>query len=520
MTRFLYEMEIAYYDQMIDHLRAIGLKCPITGTNQDFSDASNLANVHCDFTSRNNYWCHPNVQAKPYQRFRNLAMVNSDVVATANPVANVCSSAAVGKPMIVPEFNFPWPNEWRAECLPLMACYARLQDWDGLLYFAYDLKEQPLANFRNQSDPVRWGQVPMAALIFLREEIDVARSTVHIGNSRVDCFSTRQRRTNDHYSPYRVLPCISKVRNAYFDEVYEGDADVAMASGHSASGDYSKARRAVVFADWPYADEAAQEHNRGASAEATVSGLKAISLAQPVAADLGEFDTALDRQSLPRGAEPIEAGGQVVGFVSDRLHVMPHATARAADDPAWLHRLYLELGERWKLPSRAPVDEAGRIFRSDTGQLVLDREAGVFTANAPNARIAMGFLGEVGPIELDGVTIDCDTPFASISVVSLDGQPIEEARRLLITAVARAENTGQAFLDNHSAIPEWGKPPVLVEPVNARVTINASAALKAWPLTARGERGQADRVPVSVEDGQTTIDLKNAQSPWVLPADG
>ncbi|MFQ6097080.1 MAG: hypothetical protein ACE5O2_05075 [Armatimonadota bacterium] len=519
MTRFLYELEIAYYDEMIKHLRSIGLKCPITGTNQDFSDASNLANAHCDFTSRNNYWCHPDVRAKPHMRFRNLAMVNSDIASTANPVANVASSTAVGKPMIVPEFNFPWPNEWRAEALPVMAAYGRLQDWDGLLYFAYDPEGETLTSFGNQSDPVRWGQVPMAALIFLRGDIAVAKNTVHVGNSRVDCFSTRRRRTADDYSPYRVLPYVSKVRNAYFDDVYRGDADVVISSGHSSSGDYGRARRAIVFADWPYPDDAARERDRGVSARRTVPGLRTRMLEEPATSDLGEFDTVLERDTLPRGARAIEADGHIVGFISGRRYVMPHASGRGARDGAWLHRMYLEAAQRWSLPSRAPLDEAGRIFRSDTGELVLDREKGLFTATAPRARIATGFLGSAGAVSLGGVRIECETPFASVSIVSLDDRPVERSGRMLVTAVARSENTGQAYLDNRSAIPEHGRLPVLAEPVACKVSIETDRTLTSYPLTPRGRKSDTGSVALERAEGRTILDLSKAHSPWVLVAE-
>ena len=65
-----------------------------------------------------------------------------------------------------------------------------------------------------------------------------------------------------------MLPYISRVRNAYFDEVYEGDADVVISSGHSAFGDYSQAKHAIVFADWPYVDEAATVRNDSRRARA------------------------------------------------------------------------------------------------------------------------------------------------------------------------------------------------------------------------------------------------------------
>jgi hypothetical protein len=189
MTRFLMQVESEFFRDMTQHLRALGLKCPITGTNQDFSDASNAANAVCDFTSRNNYWRHPNVRAKPYMTFRDDAIVTSDIVTDASPIANVCSSTVEGKPMISPEFNAPWPNQYRAELLPMMAAYGRLQDWDGLLYFAYGRDDPALSSFGNNSDPVRWGQVPAAALIFLRGDVSPALNTIHIGSSRVDQYA-------------------------------------------------------------------------------------------------------------------------------------------------------------------------------------------------------------------------------------------------------------------------------------------------------------------------------------------
>ncbi len=569
MTRFLYEVEVAYYDEMRAHLRGLGVKCPITGTNQDFSDASNLANARCDAMTRNNYWLHPNVRAKPFLRYVNRPMVRADIAAEGNPVAEIASSTVAGKPMIVPEFNFPWPNEWRAECLPLMAAYGRLQDWDGLLYFAHGRDtEEGLACFNIATDPVRWAQMPLAAMIFLRGDVDVARNTVHVGVSTVDAFGTRRPRTSDRYSPYRVLPFLSKVRNAYFDAAYAGDADVVVSSGHSSSGDYRAARRAILFADWPYADVAATRPDRGASARASVPGLRTLpasagaarpgALGMPAApsgksgaagtpaggekprpagqvnvpldpaarpdgdarAEAGAAtapaggDTALDPASLPAGAQPIRAGKSVVGFWSDRLCVFPDAASQP--DAAWLHRLYLAAARRWRLPAAADPAEAGRIFRSDTGQLVLDRERGIFTAVAPRARVATGFLGGQGPIQLGGVTIECRTAFASISIISLDGQPVERSRRLLITAVSRAENTGQATIEKHGALAEPGRTPIVAEPVDCRITLAGAGRLSACPLTPRAEKGEAARLKVERPAGALVVETAGARSPWLL----
>jgi hypothetical protein len=480
--------------------------------------------------ARNNYWQHPNVNAKP-QRLNNVSMIGSNIIKSATLVANIASSATVGKPLLVPEYNCPWANEYRAECLPLMAAYGRLQDWDGLLFFAYNFRKgnrEALTNFGTQSDPVHWGQIPLAALVFLRGDVAVARNRVDVGISTVDCFSARPQRTADRYSPYRVLPYISKLRNAYFDKQYEGDADAVIASGHSSGGDYRQAKHAIVFADWPYADETASKPDRGLAARQTCPGLR-------TATGSGVFDTQLVRDSLPVKSELIERNGALVGCYNDRFCLFPCASADEDKDPAWLHRLYLQMAGRWKLPGSYSSDEAGSVFRSDTGELMLDGQRKVFTAAAPNVVIATGYLAAAGDLTLGKVTLTCKTLFASISVLSLDGKPLERSARMLLTAVARAENTGQvitaitrqgaaegqavdadtgvALRTGQFALSEPGRPPVLAEPVDAHVRLATSVKLKAFPLSPRGQRQEP--LPMIV-DGSIEVHTERARSPWIL----
>ena len=89
----------------------------------------------------------------------------------------------------------------------------------------------------------------------------------------------------------------------------------------------------VVF-DGAYTDEAALEGDRGASARAAAPGLRTIPLQQPVRGPMGEFDTAIRAGSLPEGAELVREEDQVVGFLTDRLYVMPHASGREEADAA------------------------------------------------------------------------------------------------------------------------------------------------------------------------------------------
>ena len=391
MVRYFFDLERRYYGEMLGHLKKIGVRVPITGTNQTFCPASVHADSIADFVSRNNYWCHPNVHAKPHFTFRNLSVLKSDLAKTSNPITNVASSTVAGKPMISPEFNWPWPIQYRAECLPMMAAYACLQDWDGLLFFAYRPTGQTLEWFSSQSDPVRWGEFPAAALLFHRNDVSVAKKTIHVGWSEAETFVGRRNHIEAPRSAFRHFTYLSKVRNAFFKDAYQGDAQ------------------------------------------------------------------------LVRGASYV-----------------------------------------------APEQER---YVSDTGELTLDAGRDLFTIDTPMTKAVIGHLGALGRIELGGMTIECKTPFAAILVTSLDGKPIGKAEHLLVTAIGRAENTGQAYTRNHTSVPERGRLPVLVEPVDATITFTMPGPPAVHALDPSGKRARALKAR-RVARLTYALDLATSRSPW------
>lgn len=525
MVRFLFDLERRYYSEMREHLKKLGMKVPITGTNQTFCPASNFADAKNDFMSRNNYWCHPDMHAKPFFRFQNRAALNSDLPKVSNPVTEVASSTVADKPMIVPEFNFPWPNEFRAEGLLMMTAYGCLQDWDGLLFFAYSPGEDLLSCFGNQSDPVRWGEFPAAALMFHRQDVSAARNTIHIGYSENDIFSARPSHARDESSPFRYLSYLSKVRNSYFKETYRGDADVVVSSGYSPVGSYGHARRAILFAKSPWTDRSQQQRNRALIAGPwtdvlSTTGSNIIPLA--FGRFLGEnktwevaADTLADVARLPSGSVPVGLtadGNRSLGFVNDRFCVVPDAGTLAKADPVWDYRLFAAAARQWGLPGYNQKNFAEHRYVSDTGELVLDRAPGVLLVQTPKTKGIVGFLGQAGRIDLGGLAVECSTPFAAVVVTSLDGQPLGTSRRMLITAVARAENSGQAFTGGKRSVPARGRKPVLAEPVRCNLTIALPTSAKVYPLDPTGKR--RDAMAAQYDQGTLHLDLEGVQSPW------
>src|SRR5207249_4343153 len=77
----------------------------------------------------------------------------------------------------------PAPNEYRAECLPLLASVAAYQDWDALYLHEYgwfktggDANDRVQAYFVVGSDPAKWAFLPAAAMLFRAGAIAPATS--------------------------------------------------------------------------------------------------------------------------------------------------------------------------------------------------------------------------------------------------------------------------------------------------------------------------------------------------------
>ncbi len=169
-------------------------------------------------------------------------------------------------------------------------------------------------------------------------------------------------------------------------------------------------------------------------------------------------------------------------------------TCQALKGTVFVHRVEMALrrapagADRVLRPSDRPFGrEAGRLV-SDTGQIVHDWQRGLFLVDTERTKVACGFLGAAGTIELGRVRIRCSNEFAVIAVSSLDGRPLEASRRILITAVAKAENSGTRWDVTRRRLLSRGRGPIMVEPVEGRVELQSAAGLRAYALAPDGKQ--------------------------------
>lgn len=473
--RFLYTLQTDYFLRMRRFLGDLGVRVPISGTNWKMHIRPNArSNAQLDFTENHAYWDHampwpPSL--KGYTASRQKPMVRTNPVLGDSGIIDQLGAGAVpGKPFLVTEWNFDNPNEYRCEGPLWMAAYGSLQDWDAVICYCfyggwgrswdqvgeYDERGMYLGSEETFNDPALLALFPAASALFVRGDVQPARHEVHIGYSATDAFASQGSWGNE-LGHLRFLSYRHRVRQAYFDTAYAGKAAAVVASGLSATGDYSAAAHAVLGANTPLLDAHGSQRDWNALARAMLPG-------SPVAdGDQGTL-FPLSLNAVPADATLLwpEQGG-CSGLLDDRRLLLPPSAQLARRDPLWFRQAFAQASARWGLGEE--TDPADQIV-ADTGELAWQLRDGRMTIQTPRAVGVTGFVGGQR-IGLGEITVEAVTPFASILAVSLDGQPLATSSRILLTAVARAENTDQVWSDNRTRVEGTGRgrAPVLAEPV-------------------------------------------------------
>jgi len=146
-------------------------------------------------------------------------------------------------------------------------------------------------------------------------------------------------------------------------------------------------------------------------------------------------------------------------------------------------------------------DRAAGIVRSTTGELVWDYRGRVVTVASPRTQAVIGFAGG-RRFDLPGIAVEVGaTPFVSLLVTALDDRPIAESAHILVTALARDRQAGARYSADGSRLEEVGGPPLLLEPVQARLTFKGPPIRSARAVDIHG-------VPTDVEverSGDTVV---------------
>lgn len=178
-NRFCREIYQEYYQEMVKFLREIGVRAPLT--DQNFIESPNYHpfRMEYDYVDNHLYWDHPVSLGNgltPVQ-FCNYSVLRNNLFSPRL----IMPTRIFGKPFTVTEFDFCYPNRFRAEGAPLFSAYAALQDWDAVYRFGYSggkdraLTEVSIEAFDCANDVIRMLSERIGAAFFLRRDVRPAR---------------------------------------------------------------------------------------------------------------------------------------------------------------------------------------------------------------------------------------------------------------------------------------------------------------------------------------------------------
>jgi hypothetical protein len=498
-ARFAYDIHRRFLREMKQYLRQdVGLKVPVsvTGRYDDLPDLRSQA-AEMDFIGCNFYYDHPywGTGAPQWQLpsyYHNLNPLHH--VDERSMAAATCLARVKGKPFVVREWNYCWPNRNRSAGMIEAAAYASLHDFDAMILFVYETNPTARVSYFNvRSDPSRWGLTGIGAQIFLKGLVKPSQHKIVVPYNEVDTFTYTK-----YHQPFYALGWATRIENDFYEGSHylaDSDTDLILPPGRSSVGQYSNAPAVLYTSDLrsdlaghtqlipDYLDQYNLEARTADNVTLTYDGLlfdagQVRDRSLPLALPLERLVTS--------GYRPIgvnEAGGVANGFLDVRRKRLVFGSLDKDD----VLSAALDAMELFNGVPNIHSNSEQNAFRSDTGEIFRDAASGRIVVNTPQFQALCGNLVGVGGLS-GGLGLR-NARNGTLVALSLDGQPLVTSRRYVIKMVTDAKNADEVtgkdprFLNSPKGqwkLDVYGKGPVIT--IGRPVTVPVQISLDDKPV--------------------------------------
>jgi hypothetical protein len=146
------------------------------------------------------------------------------------------------------------------------------------------------------------------------------------------------------------------------------------------------------------------------------------------------------------------------------------------------------------------------VAKANGGELVHDATRGTLLVDTARSQAFAGFNPR-SKLELKNVQLELENAFAVVMVTALDDLPLASSKRILVSALGNAVNSGMTLAPGRNRLENSGAPPVLVEPIVGQ--------LRLIGLSAPGGKGRA-QVYALGSSGERDHAVKTEESPGSL----
>lgn len=447
---FAYQIHRKYFREMKKYLQEIGVKVPVsvTGRFEDIADLKSIAD-ELDFIGTNFYYDHPywgtgKPAWQPPSYFHGRDPLTD--IGETSLAPQLSLSRIQGKPLVVREWNYCWPNTNRGVGIIEAAAYAALHDIDAMILFVYETRPTPrVAYFNVRNDPARWGMCGIGAMIYRENLVSPARQRVLVPYNAVDTFTYTR-----YHQLFYALGWATRMENAFYDRVYRAgnsSADLLLMPGRSGYGKLegapavlhtSRLTRDLAGRAIPapeYLEEYGFAARRAVNLRLDYNGIL-YPQNQQKQRELG-FSLGL-KQIQASGKTPIGTNAQwgvANGFVDESKRRLVFSSLE--EEEVLLAGFEALRRFRGGRNTRQMVEK--RVFESDTGELLRDASQGRLTISTPQAQVLAGDFGGGRAATKHGLTAE-NLKGGVLTALSLDGKPLVESEHFMIKMVTDAKN--------------------------------------------------------------------------------
>ena len=133
-TEFRIELQSAYYAEMMQYMRSLGVKIPIAGTNWNHKPGNYNAQLGCDFLDTHPYCYTDWANWNEFEKRCTSPSISQNKLCYITASGLMCHE---NMPTYISEWDMPWPNERRAESVVYSAALGMLQGWSGFAVHTY-----------------------------------------------------------------------------------------------------------------------------------------------------------------------------------------------------------------------------------------------------------------------------------------------------------------------------------------------------------------------------------------------
>ncbi len=228
--KFIIHLQKDLYRDFSEFLKnELGVRALLTDNN----NGSTLSHIPernmLDYVDNHIYWEHPDFIETPW-KLPHYYPQSSALKENIQVPGGLMPSRILGKPFMITEIDYCFPNHQRSEGGLILGAYAGLQNWSGIYRFAYShfrtamFKPERCDMFDTVRDPLNLFADRIATLMFRRFDVEPAKKSipfVYTANDPAGFAAFPE--------SYYKLGMISKIGSVYIDRDFPKDKNIDLA---------------------------------------------------------------------------------------------------------------------------------------------------------------------------------------------------------------------------------------------------------------------------------------------------